>query len=124
MEWPSLYTSRWGHACARIGSKVVIAGGVSPFFTMLSTTTVLDLETQEAKEAGEMSVTRAWFGMANLGGRLVVVGGQGPLSDTLGDMEEWVEEEESWVAGEQQMPTAMASFASLVISSGDICTEE
>ena len=124
MEWPSLYTSRWGHACARLGDKVIIAGGVSPFFTLLSTTTVLDLETREARETGEMSVARTWFGMANMGGRLVVVGGMGPLRNAWGDVEEWVEEEEVWVAREQNMATAMSSFASLVISSEDVCMKE
>ena len=114
--------SRWGHSCARLGDKLVVAGGVSPSFSLLSTTTVLDLGTRQQREVGEMGAARAWFAMAAAGGRLVAFGGMGPfLRNAWGDIEEWDDEAETWVKTDTSMATAMSSFAYLVVNADDIC---
>ena len=115
--------SRWGHSCARLGNKLVVAGGVSPSFTLLSTTTVLDLATREQREVGELvGGDRAWFGMANVDGRILAFGGMGPfVRNAWGDVEEWDDEGEKWVNTDNTMETAMSSFAHVVVNLDDIC---
>ena len=121
-SWPDLYVDRWGHACARLGDQVIVAGGVSPFFTMYSSTTVFDLNTREQREAGEMFEQRTWFGMAVVQGRLLAFGGMGPYyKNAWGQVEEWQEEEEEWLLREETMPVAKSSFASLLVTPEEIC---
>ena len=115
---------RWGHACARLGDKVIIAGGVSPLFSLLSSTTVLDLTTREQREVGDMAEARAWFGMATLDQKVIVYGGMGPYRNAWGDIQEWSDEVEGWVTQEDTMATAMSSFGSIVISTTDVCVAE
>ena len=115
--------SRWGHSCARLGNKLVVAGGVTPSFSLLSSTTVMDLATREQREVGEMGVVRAWFGMANVDGRILAFGGTGwpVVRDVWGDIEEWDDERETWVKTDNTMETVNSSFAYLVVNLDDIC---
>jgi len=120
-KWDSLYTDRWGHACARIGSTVVIAGGVSPFFTIYDSTTLLDLTTREQRDGGTMSSPRTWFGMALVDGRVLAFGGTGGL-DPLDSVEEWEPKSDEWIVEEKQrMPTAMHGFDTIPVKIKDFC---
>ena len=119
-------TLRWGHTCAKVGDKVVVAGGVSPLFSILTTTTVLDLVTRESRQGGQMAEQRAFFGMANLGGVVYLFGGQNGMksSESLGSLEVWDEEDEVWLPSEETMPTAMNEFAWVVVNVSDVCTQD
>jgi len=120
-KWDSLYTDRWGHACARVGSTVVIAGGVSPFFTIYDSTTLLDLTTREQRDGGAMSSPRTWFGMALVDGRVLAFGGTGGI-DPLDSVDEWEPETDGWLAREdQRIPTAMYSFPTIPVKINDFC---
>jgi len=122
-EWDSLYTDRWGHACARVGSTVVIAGGVSPFFTIYDSTTLLDLTTREQRDGGAMSSPRTWFGMALVDGRVLAFGGTGGI-DPLDSIDEWEPETDGWIArGELRIPTAMYSFPTITVKIEDFCAQ-
>jgi len=123
-NWPALAVLRWGHACAKIGDKVIIAGGLDRFFTISTSTTVLDLVTRESSEAGDMLVQRAFFGMANIDGSIFLFGGRGigmRKSDSKGSLEVWNEEEEMWYPTDESMPTVMNGFGMLIVNVTDVC---
>ena len=119
-SWPSLYTQRWGHACARLGDTVVVAGGVSVAFTIMDSTTLLDLATGEERQGGRMASPRTWFGMVAAEGALVVFGGTAGL-DPLDSVEQWDEGVEEWVGREDRMATAMYSFAAIPATVEEFC---
>jgi len=123
-NWPALAVLRWGHACAKIGDKVIIAGGLDQFFTISTSTTVLDLVTRESSEAGDMLVQRAFFGMANIDGSIFLFGGRGigmRKFDSKGSLEVWNEEEEMWYPTDESMPTVMNGFGMLIVNVTDVC---
>merc|ERR1719460_2098442 len=62
-RWPTLKTSRtsWP-GCAKIGQKVIIAGGYNG--GGLSSTRVLDLVNRRITSGGEMTTPRWWFHIA------------------------------------------------------------
>eukprot|EP00091_Calanus_sinicus_P021200 TRINITY_DN6168_c0_g1_i1.p1 TRINITY_DN6168_c0_g1~~TRINITY_DN6168_c0_g1_i1.p1 ORF type:complete len:324 (-),score=98.15 TRINITY_DN6168_c0_g1_i1:83-1054(-) len=123
-RWEDLPVSRWGHACTRVGDLVIVAGGVTPSFTMMASTTVLDLNTRESREVGEMTSARAWFGMATIDGRVLAFGGMSPLKDSYENIMELDMETEEWVEQEETLGTGygISSFASVVIQQNMICT--
>ena len=100
---------------------MIVAGGVNPLFTLLKSTTVLDLTTKEQREAGQMSERKAWFGMAVVDGLALAFGGMGPYKNAWGQVEEWREGEEEWGVMEGTMATAMSSFASLTVDVTEVC---
>jgi len=124
-NWPELTVFRYGQACAKIGDKVIIAGGWDQFLTTLTSTTVLDLVTRESSEAGDMLVQRAFFGMANIDGSIFLFGGLGDGTSTSdsskGSLEMWNEEEEMWYPTDESMPTTMNGFGMLIVNVTDVC---
>ena len=122
-QWEDLRTSRWGHACSRVDDIAVIAGGVSTVFSIMSSTTILDLKTGEEREAGELMGARAWFGMATLDGKVLAYGGMSPLRDQYSNILQLDRETEQWVELEDKLQTArgISSFATAVVFQDDIC---
>jgi len=122
-EWEDLNVDRWGHACTRLGDQVIVAGGVSPLFQIMSSTTVLDLNTREQREIGDMKGPRAWFGMATINGKVLAFGGMSPLKDSYSNILELDMETEEWVEREDTMATAngISSLASVVVQQSQIC---
>ena len=100
-----------------------MAGGVSEFFQIMATTTVLDLNTREQREIGDMKGPRAWFGMATINGKVLAFGGMSPLKDSYSNILELDMETEEWVEREDTMATAngISSLASVVVQQSQIC---
>lgn len=71
--WPSLSRTRNGHACGKLGGKVVVAGGAPSFsgghqdWAPSRTTEVIDLVTREVRPGGDMASPRDGFVMAEVG---------------------------------------------------------
>merc|ERR1712037_622898 len=64
-RWPALKTSRTNHpGCAKIGQKVIIAGGYNG--RTLSSTEVLDLVNRRITSGEEMATPRRWFHIATI----------------------------------------------------------
>ena len=122
-SWEDLSVSRWGHSCTRLGDQVIVAGGVSPLFTILDSATVLDLNTREERQVGKLLGARAWFGMATIDGKALAFGGMSPLRDQYRNILELDMETEEWVERENTMETArgISSFASVVVEQSIIC---
>jgi len=102
-RWPRLKTRRkaWP-GCAKLGQKVIIAGGYNG--ETLRSTEVLDLDTREITAGGDMATPRYWFHLAaiRIGGeeKVVAVGGADASDNQLNSVEEWVEESSTWKAAD------------------------
>ena len=124
-RWEDLTISRWGHSCTRLGDLVVVAGGVSPMpFNILASATILDLNTREHREVGDMVGARAWFGMATIDGRVLAFGGMSPLKESYSNILELDMETEEWVETEESIGTGhgISSFASSIIQQELVCS--
>jgi hypothetical protein len=95
-RWPM--TNRYNQpGCAKIGQKVIIAGGYNG--GELSSTEVLDLVNRRITSGGEMATPRSYFHIATL-----VSGGEEKMfalagydgSSRINSVEEWVEENSTW----------------------------
>ena len=102
-RWPALKTSRTQQpGCAKIGQKVIIAGG---YYNggELSSTDVLDLVNRRITSGGEMATPRRYFHIAT-----IVSGGEEKMfalagrngSNRLNSVENWVEESSTWKAAD------------------------
>ena len=102
VRWPTLQTQRIAQpGCAKIGQKVIIAGGYNG--GILSSTEVLDLVNRQIISGGDMATPRRSFHLATIvsGGEekiFAVAGRDG--STELNSVEEWVEESSTWKAAD------------------------
>jgi uncharacterized coiled-coil protein SlyX len=101
-RWPTLKTYRTHQpGCAKIGQKVIIAGGYNG--RELSSTEVLDLVNRRITSGGEMAKPRKYFHIAT-----IISGGEEKMfalagydsSNRVNRVEEWVEESSTWKAVE------------------------
>ena len=96
-RWPALKTRRsYQPGCAKIGQKVIIAGGYNR--GSLRSTEVLDLVNRQITSEEEMALAtpRRYFHVST-----ITRGGQRKMfalagSTTLNTVEEWVEENSTW----------------------------
>ena len=120
-QWPELDQPRWGHACAKLGDSVIIAGG-SINFGILYSTTILDLTTKQQRKGGDLETKRAWFGMTALDGKVIAFGGMSDaFKEVYDSIEEWDEKEEQWMPSENGLETPMKAFGYVLASVSDIC---
>ena len=103
-SWPPLHQERWGHACARLGDLVVLAGGWDRDGAVLASTTILALSSGAQRPGGDLATPRAALAMIAMGGRLFALGGlvgdaRSSSNPAVGSYEVWEEEEEEWRSG-------------------------
>ena len=61
-KWPQLQTSRYyWPGCAKIGMKIVIAGGLSDSESTLRSTEIVDIERRTIQYAGDLNIARRNF---------------------------------------------------------------
>jgi len=102
-RWPRLKTRRnsWP-GCAKLGQKVIIAGGYNG--GPLRSTEVLDLDSREITAGGDMATPRSYFHLATIrsGGqeKVFAVAGLDASGNKLNSVEEWVEESSTWKAAD------------------------
>merc|ERR1711990_1417986 len=112
-SWPALMTSRKALGCAKIGQKVIIAGGSENMpseGTELTSTEVLDLVSRQILPGEDLAMPRTFFHVATIisGGeeKTFAVGGKDDRkpgvmdSILLNTVEEWVEESSTWKAAD------------------------
>ena len=105
-RWPALKTSRTNRpGCAKIGQKVIIAGGYNG--GGLSSTRVFDLVNRRITSGGEMANPRRKFHINTIisGGEekmFALAGYDGTVDteNTVDTVEEWVEESSTWKAAD------------------------
>jgi len=120
--WPTLKTSREDPGCAKIGNKVILAGGNSGG-GVLQSTLVLDITTRTISTGGDMATPRRWFNLATIsrgGGdtTFAIAGYSG--SEYLNSVEEWEEESSTWKAA-GNLDTARDEFGVVTIPKNIIC---
>ena len=124
--WNDLEKEVWGHACTRVDDLVVVAGGVDNFFTIISYTVILDLNTREERVIGDLVGPRAWFGMATLDDRVLAFGGMSPLydRDSYSDIQMLDMDTEQWIVSEEGLETSLgiSSFATAVVYMDQVCS--
>ena len=105
-RWPALKTYRSGQpGCAKIGQKVIIAGGNNRRIGSHSSTEVLDLVNRQITSGWQhqMATPRKWFHIATIAVRgkekMFALAGH-DSSNHLNTVEEWVEESSTWKAAD------------------------
>ena len=122
-EWQGLKTRSSSYAtCAKIGNKVIIAGGLHN--GRLRSTEMLDITTRTLSSAGEMASTRLSHALVTIRigvqYKLFALGGLGDTGNytpelhgtTFDTVEEWVEETSTWKEAES-LSRAMRSSEQL-----------
>jgi len=122
-RWPELKTSREDQpGCAKIGQKVIIAGGHNR--KDLSSTEVLDLVDRRISSGGEMASPRRRFHLAKIisGGEEKMFAFAGSDGATiLNEVEEWVETSSTWKAADN-LVGSRRSFGAVAVPRHLICT--
>ena len=114
--WPPLSQPRVNHACQKLGNNVIISGGVHGD-AIISTTSILNIETKTEHFGGDMNKPRAAFGMALMNGKVVAFGGE-TVSPTnysqerveTRSLEEWNEDKEQWMTRNDTMEVSRSHF--------------
>ena len=109
--------------CAKIGQKVIIAGGYRNGAS-LSSTEVLDLIDRRISSGGEMASPRMYFHLATIisGGeeKMFALAGYNIDISWLNSVEEWVEESSTWKAADN-MVEQRSDFGSVAVPRHLVC---
>ena len=127
-RWPRLKSSRTAKpGCAKLGQKVIIAGGYNHGGEVLSSTEVLNLNSREITAGGDMASPRSWFHLATIrrGGeeKVFALGGWMDGSTVLNTVEELVEVEESttWEKADSFLTERRGYFGTVALPKELIC---
>merc|ERR1712080_53159 len=105
-HWETLSTTRHrSPGCAKIGNKVIVAGGsAGKNWEILQSTEVLDITTRRTSAGGNMASPRSHFSLATIRiegqERIFALGGSEGNTSPLNSVEEWVEESSTWKEAE------------------------
>ena len=131
--WPELKTPRVEQGCAKVGQKVIIAGGYNPndayAEVLLRSTEVLDLVSRQITSGGDLAVGRRLFHVGTIfsGGEEMMFALAGttdrwnPPEGGLNSTEEWVEESSTWRKGMSSLVEGRAAFAAVTVPAKLIC---
>ena len=120
-EWPQLQVSRiYWPGCAVFKRKLIIAGG----YPDLKSTEIIDLERKTIESGENMAKPRYKFHLLSIQGSLLAVGGAyyagGIAWNYLADVEEFVEETETWKAA-KAMPGKRSGFGGVAVNFDLVC---
>ena len=123
-QWPELEEERYGHACARLGDNIIIAGGSYASWPKTETT-ILDINSRRQRVGGPMAVGREGFSLARLGGGaggLLALGGN-MHAGGLDSIEMWDESTEQWRTTDlvDKLDQPRGGFSALSIPLGEVC---
>ena len=120
-RWPRLKTRRRNQAgCAKLGRKVIIAGGYKT-----ASTEVLDLDTRQITSGGDMSTPRYHFHLATIGRagleKVFAIAGMDGSYEQLNTVEEWDEENSTWKPSDDNLPKKKAELGAVAVPEQLIC---
>ena len=123
--WPILKTSRAGWpGCAKLGQKVIIAGGW-PWRSGYKGTEVLDLVTRQITQGGDLITPRHWFHLATIKERgiqkVFALAGKTDGEQIISTVEEWEEETSTWKVLDNLAHTR-CSFGAVEVPKDVICS--
>ena len=100
--------------CAKLGNKIIIAGGRDYSSTTLQTTEILDLTSRTISKGGNLVTPRCYFHMItfdnNGDSTMLALGGYDDNSNALKSIEKWNPETETWSEVEDQLEEKRAHF--------------
>ena len=122
--WPKLKTSRAGWpGCAKLGQKVIVAGGWSQN-RVGEWTEILDLVTRQVTQGGNLNAPRHWFHLATIreGGvqKIFALAGRTNGFEFISTVEEWVEESSTWKAADN-LTLSRGLFGTVVLPRELLC---
>ena len=125
-SWPPLHQERWGHACARVGEVVVVAGGWDREGAVLTSTTILALSSGAQRPGGALASPRAALAMVAMEGRLLALGGltgdaRSSSNPAVASYEVWEEEGEEWRRG-GELDSPRAALGAVAVHLTSVCS--
>jgi len=111
-DWPKLHESRRAHNCAKLGEKIVVAGGYlfgDQDYT--STSVLIDIHTGAASPGGEMLMRRAYYSVQVLHGILYAIGGSTFHHETT--VERLIDPAEAWTSVDLDLVIGRSTFATV-----------
>ena len=110
--------------CAKLGDKVIIAGGFD-YPTTLQTTEILDLTSRTISKGGNLVTPRRFFHMItfdnNGDSTTLALGGLDGGSNRLKSIEKWNPETETWSEVEEQLEEKRNSFGLVAVPKNLVC---
>ena len=106
--------------CAKLGNKVIIAGGYS-----LQTTEILDLTSRTISKGGNLVTPRRGFHMItfdnNGDSTTLALGGYDDDNNKLKSIEKWNPETETWSEVEEQLEERKSAFGLVAVPKNLVC---
>ena len=125
--WPKMETtSRWGPGCAKLGDKIIIAGGYDGR-TTTQTTEILDLTSRTISKGGNLVTPRYFFHMItidNNGDSTTLALGGYDGANALQSIEKWNPETETWSEVEEQLEEKRDVFGLVALPENLVCTSK
>ena len=112
--------------CAKLGDKVIIAGGYR--VGALQTTEILDLTSRTISKGGNLVTPRRRFHMItfdnNGDSTTLALGGRDAYYNELKSIEKWNPETETWSEVEEQLEEKRRSFGLVAAPRSFVCTSK
>ena len=123
-KWPQLQTARyWWPGCAKIATKIVIAGGYSS--GTLRSTEIVDLETRKIQFAGDLNTARAKFHLITFSNgaseRTFAFGGGSYGLSRLDSVEELDTDTLTWKTASEKLEEKRDHFGAVALPRSLVC---
>ena len=127
--WQNLKHERFGHGCAKLGNKIIVAGGKN-YAERLSSTEIIDVTTGVVKNGGPMISPRQNFQLVTLGGglfqKILAIGGYNSwtaqtIKCDVDYDEEWNDDSETWKVNPIKLQTPRHMFGAVVVPKSTVC---
>ena len=125
--WPKMETSRFAWpGCAKLGDKIIIAGGWGRSTRpTLQTTEILDLTSRTISKGGNLVTPRSYFQMITIDNNgdstTLALGGVDGDDNTLKSIEKWKPETETWSEVEDQLEEERSLFGLVAAPKNLVC---
>ena len=118
-----LQQGRYGHSCTLLNDMIIVAGGRMPS-TPLKSTELVPLTNGSPRFGGDLSITRAYFGLAKIGvhhKKAYSFGGWDSSRNSLKSVEEWDADTEQWKLATLSLKEAKSGFGYLAVPPQLVC---
>ena len=123
-KWPQMQVERtYQPGCAVLKTKFIVAGGSNDVDGTLKSTEIIDLEQGTTYFASDMQRERSNFNFFVMSGNLYAFGGYNCVGGchSLADVEEFVEDTESWKLADKNLPGGRSSYGGVAVNGDLVC---
>ena len=110
--------------CAVLKKKFIVAGGSYGWNSYFKSTEIIDLEQRTIHFGSEMQKPRTSFHLLVISGTLHALGGtyyDGSYPHYLADVEEFVEDSETWKPANKSLPAGRRSYGVVAVNQDLVC---